>query len=84
MKKNLDFTDINQVNCISKVGKYALAGFNLIKISQINLKTFKIYNNFVIKSTAVNMSGMNSIVDAGNNQICIYFNYCGVNLLKYE
>ena len=61
-----------------------LAGSIGNKISQINIRNFKIYNVFIIKSAALNITGIISIEEFRNKHIYISSNFGGIILLKYK
>ena len=75
----------SNINCIEKIGDLTLVGLNK-KFAQINIKKGKLYNEFITKSNnnIQSRKELLSIIDVGNNQLCIICDYGGVYLFKYN
>ena len=72
--------DWNNLYCICKVNKCILAGFYGGRISQINIYTKEIYNNFILKRN----EGIDSIVDIGNHTFCVVSKYNNIYIFEYK
>ena len=77
--------NFKNINCIANLNGYLLAGFNNGIISQINMKSLEINNNFITNFDKEGFSReIVSIVDIGKNQFCVLLYNDGFYLFSYK
>ena len=77
--------NFKNIYCIANLNGYLLAGFNNGIISQINMGSFKINNNFIINFDRENSyKEIVSIVDIGNNQFGVLLYNNGLYIFNYK
>ena len=77
--------NFKNIYCIANLNGYLLAGFNNGIISQINLGSLEISNNFITNLDRESSSmEIVSIVDIGNNQFCALLYNNGLYIFNYK